>query len=65
MVKTGAGSERDPEAWREGFCRRSDAGKTVDAVAARLPAVVDDEQDKVASRVAVRLTVPNEYTRKD
>jgi len=48
MVKTGAGSELDPEAWRERFCRRSDAGNTVDAVAARLPAVVDDEQDKVA-----------------
>jgi hypothetical protein len=65
MVKTGAGSELDPEAWREGFCRRSDAGNTVDAVAARLPAVVDDEQDKVAVEGGGPPHRPNEYTRKD
>jgi hypothetical protein len=46
-VKTGAGSELDPEAWRESLCRRSDAGNTVDAIAAKLPAVIDDEEDNV------------------
>ena len=65
MVKTGAGSERDPEAWREGFCRRSDAGKTVDAVAARLPAVVDDEQARLPRGWRSASPCSNEYTRKN